>query len=497
MKRILLILTLCFGLPSAAFAQCNGVFDAHTVCGNETGSAAIPHMMPQSSVTGTPAGTNGQVQFNNAGVFGGLTNTQLTADINNVTASLPGLITAFPNNTTTFFRGDGTYAALPAAVPSLSTQAAKTANYSVVSTDCNTVIPLGTGTTAQFLLTLPTLPSSGFGANCTIWVKNMDVWSGIGTGHAMGIVGGPADLLPGCGGACLWPLQSAAFQVNAAGTAWITLSNPGRWKTPGIGNVIELCYAQNGSDNNDGLGAGTGCLAKVQTAVNIIGTQWDGGGYNACTIGIYTGGTNQIAESIAQTGQSIGCYLTVNFRGAVTWTTAGSCWSTGDLAIIIINMNLGFVPTLHCNNTNTALTCQFYGHQEVIWDINGSFEWDPQGTNDCLIISDAQGRATLGLSTIVVGTGAAANANNLMNCLYGCRGMQISGAVAFSASVTLAQTYILHSTGLINTTASYSGAPTVSAASIPTGNSVLITNGTTIPGGTSSATGGQVCTSAC
>ena len=53
----------------------------------------------------------------------------------------------------------------------------------------------------------------------------------------------------------------------------------------------------------------------------------------------YAGGTNILAESISQTGQSVGCYLTVNFRGAVTWATAGPCWTTGDGAIVILNMN--------------------------------------------------------------------------------------------------------------------------------------------------------------
>jgi hypothetical protein len=60
----------------------------------------------------SPGGSNGQVQYNNAGNFGGLTNTQLTALINTATASLSGAVPAWPSNTTTFFRGDGTYAAV-------------------------------------------------------------------------------------------------------------------------------------------------------------------------------------------------------------------------------------------------------------------------------------------------------------------------------------------------------------------------------------------------
>jgi len=93
-----------------AHAQCNGVFASGTVCGKAVGSSGIPGPLPLASFALSPGGSNGQVQYNNAGGLGGYTNTQLTALINAVTATLPGAIPAFPNNTTTFFRGDGTYA---------------------------------------------------------------------------------------------------------------------------------------------------------------------------------------------------------------------------------------------------------------------------------------------------------------------------------------------------------------------------------------------------
>jgi hypothetical protein len=60
-----------------------------------------------------PGGTSGQVQFNNAGTFGGLTNTQLTSDINLFTASLSGAVPASGGGTANFLRADGTFAAPP------------------------------------------------------------------------------------------------------------------------------------------------------------------------------------------------------------------------------------------------------------------------------------------------------------------------------------------------------------------------------------------------
>lgn len=57
-------------------------------------------------------GTTGVLQRTGGGTCATLTNTQLTALINLATASLPGALPAWPNNTATYFRGDGTYATL-------------------------------------------------------------------------------------------------------------------------------------------------------------------------------------------------------------------------------------------------------------------------------------------------------------------------------------------------------------------------------------------------
>src|SRR5580698_1821081 len=71
-----------------------------------------PGITCNGGATTSPGGSNLQVQYNNAGSFGGYTNTQLTALINLATTSLSGALPAWPNNTTTYFRGDGTYQTL-------------------------------------------------------------------------------------------------------------------------------------------------------------------------------------------------------------------------------------------------------------------------------------------------------------------------------------------------------------------------------------------------
>jgi hypothetical protein len=60
---------------------------------------------------GSPGGSTGQVQYNNGGSFGALTNAQLTADINAFTTSLPGAAPASGGGSANFLRADGVWAA--------------------------------------------------------------------------------------------------------------------------------------------------------------------------------------------------------------------------------------------------------------------------------------------------------------------------------------------------------------------------------------------------
>lgn len=71
MKKLLLTLALIL-VPSFAWAQCNGIFPNNTACGNITGSSNTPRPVPLSSFPANlPGGTNGQIQYNNGGAFGG------------------------------------------------------------------------------------------------------------------------------------------------------------------------------------------------------------------------------------------------------------------------------------------------------------------------------------------------------------------------------------------------------------------------------------------
>jgi len=66
-------------------------------------------LVPVGGGSTSPGGTSGQVQFNNNGFFGGLTNAQLTAQINIVTPALSGAVPASGGGTVNFLRADGVW----------------------------------------------------------------------------------------------------------------------------------------------------------------------------------------------------------------------------------------------------------------------------------------------------------------------------------------------------------------------------------------------------
>lgn len=63
---------------------------------------------------GVPGGGTGDIQFNNGGLFGGLTNVQVTARIQGFTDLLSGAVPASGGGTTKYLRADGSWAVPPA-----------------------------------------------------------------------------------------------------------------------------------------------------------------------------------------------------------------------------------------------------------------------------------------------------------------------------------------------------------------------------------------------
>lgn len=94
-------LSLSSGIISLNLSHANTWLATQTFPNNSLSLAEFP-TIGANTVLGSAAG----------GTPAALSATQVTAMINQATAALSGAVPAWPNNTTTFFRGDGTYAAV-------------------------------------------------------------------------------------------------------------------------------------------------------------------------------------------------------------------------------------------------------------------------------------------------------------------------------------------------------------------------------------------------
>jgi hypothetical protein len=137
MRRLLLGLVALVAFAGDAQAQsCSGTPNANQVCaGPSSGGAGFPSFRaevnadlptsPANSVKGSIAG----------GAPADLTTTQLTTLCNLFTATLSGCAPAFPNNTTTFLRGDGTWTGITAgSLPAFTGDTTASAGSTVTTT---------------------------------------------------------------------------------------------------------------------------------------------------------------------------------------------------------------------------------------------------------------------------------------------------------------------------------------------------------------------------
>jgi hypothetical protein len=118
-------------MPTAPVVSGNlACFNGTTGLLRDCGSA--PTTVPLTIGT-TPinSGTSGRVLFDNSGVLAEYSASQLTSQINLATALLSGALPAWPNNTSTFFRGDGTYTGITASASSFTPPEANTTPYTV------------------------------------------------------------------------------------------------------------------------------------------------------------------------------------------------------------------------------------------------------------------------------------------------------------------------------------------------------------------------------
>ncbi len=159
--------------------------------GCTSGTCALTTSMSTARILGRTTASTGVVEQ--------LTGTQATAMLDVATSALKGLVPAWPNNTTTFFRGDGTYATPPDADHALVTSGA---------------IPRGNGTTQVASL----LTDDG---STVTNAGDTDLTAGATT---VGALGGTVERYSGGGTINDYPLaaDTTTLEITVASTTSLT-----------------------------------------------------------------------------------------------------------------------------------------------------------------------------------------------------------------------------------------------------------------------------------
>lgn len=203
MKKLLLALALLgmSVLPTPSFAQCNGVFANNTVCGNVTGSSNLPRPTNPAAFLGAAGGTNGQIQYNNGGALGGLSDAAVTARIALFNALASGAVPASGGGTTNYLRADGSFT-VPPGVPANIYSATRTALKAVDTTLYTQSMLTEAGRTGLFVWTLGNyttaiatdtnegvyIKANAISAGTGAWVRQFDF-----TNYQTQWFGAPAD----------------------------------------------------------------------------------------------------------------------------------------------------------------------------------------------------------------------------------------------------------------------------------------------------------------
>lgn len=286
----------------------------------------------------SPGGSNGQLQYNNSGTFGGM----------------PAM------------NGDATLTTSTGAIVVAKPALEKTGAYAAVTGDCGSTITLGGG--AQYQLTLNA--ASGYATNCSLKIINLATESRTKTIAPNGLTA-----------FFLYPGQTVV--ITNQSSAWNVSQPAGRWR---LAATTTFFVRPDGSDTNDGLANSAGgafltpnaAFASVSTNVDI----------------------NSQTMNVQHTCSSPPCTITANaqllnlvntkFTGGIP-TYAGDCTtpsnvvlaptSPGSLGVIHISLGdyvyvCGF--KLSGGSTNAPIGMYVSGGQEI--NITGPMIFDNLGT---------------------------------------------------------------------------------------------------------------------
>ena len=266
MKKFLLAAFLLL-LPTAAFAQCNGIFPNNTVCGNITGSNNTPRPTNPSAFQGSAGGTNGQIQYNNNGNLAGTGPLTCPAGQFLNTAAAP-FVCGTPNGVIT---GNSTV-----------TGAATT----YTSAQGNTVVKRSNSGSAMSDI-LPGTSPGILPANTIIYITNSD---------SAGIL----SIKAGSGASIKTTAAATGYVYICPGQTISFYSDGSNYFALGVNSLCvftantSIFVATTGSNTNDGLTASTPLLT-IQAAWNLLQNNFNTAGFTSTISvanGTYTGLTN-------------------------------------------------------------------------------------------------------------------------------------------------------------------------------------------------------------